>query len=332
MKEITFIKRNKMRWESFEKDLKGTTKMHPDNLADQFIQLTDDLAFARTFYPHSHIIAYLNALTVKAHREIYKNKKEKSSRFKSFWLTELPIELYHSRKNFIISLVIFLMAGLLGAVSALNDDGFVRLIMGDSYVNTTLDNIERGDPMGIYGHMGEVEMFFAITFNNIRVSFIVFVFGMFTSLGVGFVLVRNGIMLGAFQAFFYQKQLLSVSTLAIYIHGALEIPAIIIAGGAGIILGNSLMFPKTLPRITSLQIGVGRGMKIMMGLVPVFLVAGFLESFVTRFYNTIPLAINLFIILGSLGFIVWYFFIYPTVVHKQRNCSGIPRNAEAIRA
>ncbi|MGQ1785957.1 MULTISPECIES: stage II sporulation protein M [unclassified Saccharicrinis] len=317
MKEITFINRNKSRWQSFEENMKKGDKLNPDELADQFIQLTDDLAYARTFFPKSGTISYLNSLTVKTHQEIYKNKKEKSSRFKTFWLTELPLEFYHSRKYFLISLVIFLIAGTLGAVSALNDDGFVRLILGDTYVNTTLDNIEKGDPMGIYGTMGEFEMFLAITSNNIWVSFVVFVFGMLTSLGVGFVLVQNGIMVGAFQAFFYQKQLFSVSSLAIYIHGALELPGIVIAGGAGIILGNSFLFPGTLPRITALGIGVRRGVKIMIGLVPIFLVAGFLESFVTRHYDNMPLSINLIIILGSLSFIIWYFFRYPNLVFKR---------------
>lgn len=317
MKEITFINRNKSRWQSFEENMKKGNELNPDELADQFIQLTDDLAYAKTFFPKSGTIMYLNSLTVKTHQEIYKNKKEKSSRFKEFWLTELPLELYHSRKYFIISFVIFLIAATLGAISALNDDGFVRLILGDTYVNTTLDNIEKGDPMGVYNTMGEFEMFLAITYNNIWVSFLAFVFGMFTALGSGFILVKNGIMVGAFQTFFYQKQLFSVSTLAIYIHGALEIPAIVIAGGAGIILGNSFLFPKTLPRRTSLALGVKRGIKIMIGLVPIFIVAGFLEGFVTRHYNSMPLIVNLLIIITSFSFILWYFFGYPNMVHKK---------------
>ncbi|WP_066629851.1 stage II sporulation protein M [Labilibacter marinus] len=328
MKEITFINRNKSRWSSFEENMKKGDQLEPDQLADQFIQLTDDLAYARTFFPKSGSISYLNALTVKTHQEIYKNKKEKSSRLKSFWLTELPLELYHSRKYFIISMIIFGLAAALGAVSALNDDSFLRLILGDSYVNTTLDNIEKGNPMGIYESMGEFEMFFRITFNNIRVSFIVFVSGMLTAIGVGMLLMQNGIMLGAFQTFFVQKQLFSVSTLAIYIHGALEIPGIVIAGGAGIILGNSFLFPGTLPRSTSLMIGVKRGVKIIIGLIPVFFVAGFLESFVTRHYDTMPLVINLFIIIGSLFMIMWYFFVYPNRIYKRVKAHAASSNKD----
>ncbi len=317
MKEVAFINRNKERWKSFEKNMSHPGKTNPDELADQFIELTDDLAYAKTFFPHSPTIRYLNSLALKTHQEVYKNKKEKSNRFISFWLTELPLELYEIRRYFVYSTLIFAIAVLLGAVSAYNDDGFLRLILGDTYVNTTLDNIEKGNPMGIYASMGEFEMFFRITSNNIMVSFMVFVFGALTPLGVGFILLRNGIMLGAFQTFFYMKDLFSVSSLAIYIHGALEIPGIVLAGGAGLILGNSFLFPKTLPRAVSFGRGVRKGLKILVGLIPIFMVAGFLESFVTRHYDVLPLVLNLFIITASLGFIIWYFFIYPVVVYKK---------------
>ncbi len=319
MKEVTFINRNKNRWESFEKHLQTPSCISPDDLADQFIQLTDDLSYAKTFFPKSPTIKYLNALTIQTHQQVYKNKKEKSNRFTTFWKQELPLELYHARKYFYISIVIFFISFALGVISAINDDGFIRLVTSDEYVNTTLDNIEKGNPMGIYESRSEFQMFFYITFNNIRVSFIAFVLGIFTPIAVGFILFYNGVMLGSFQTFFYLKNLFAVSTLTIYIHGALEIPAIVLAGGAGIILGNSYLFPGTYPRITSLQKGIKKGLKIMLSLVPVFMVAGFLESFVTRHYNTMPIILNLAIILCSLSFIVWYFFIYPILVFKRNN-------------
>ncbi len=318
MKEITFINRNKNRWQSFEKCIREPKLFKPDDLADQFIQLTDDLAYARTFYPSSPIVHYLNSLTGKTHQQIYKNKKENSGRFATFWKRELPLELYKSRKYFFVALTIFLLSAALGIVSAINDDSFVRLILGDEYVNHTIANIESGNPMGVYDSMGEFQMFFMITINNIKVAFVAFVCGILTPLAVGYILFSNGVMLGSFQTFFYLKGLFSLSSLAIYIHGALEIPAIILAGGAGIILGNSFLFPGTLPRMVALKRGVRIGLKVMLSLVPVFMIAGFFESFVTRHYNTLPLVINVMIIGLSLGFIIWYYFIYPVKVYKNK--------------
>ncbi|MCU4176281.1 stage II sporulation protein M [Carboxylicivirga sp. N1Y90] len=317
MKEITFINRNKSRWTQFEQHLKKPNLIDPDELADQFIQLTDDLAFARTFYPRSRTLAYLNSLSQQTHLEVYRNKREKGSRIPRFFTKELPLVLRSARPYFIISFLVFMAAWSLGVVSALTDDSFVRLIMGDAYVDMTQDNIEKGDPMAVYNKMEQMPMFVAITFNNVFVSFMVFLFGLLTPLGTIFQLFRNGVMVGAFQAFFFQKNLMGISTLAIMIHGTLELSAIVLAGGAGIILGKYLLFPGTYPLKESFVYGVKKGIKIMLGLVPVFIVAGFLEGFVTRHYNSMETWTNILIIGLSLLFIIWYFFILPELSYRK---------------
>lgn len=317
MKEITFIKLNKKRWKELETQIDGKTSINPDNLADSFIQLTDDLSYARTFFPESNIIQYLNGLSAKTHALIYRNKKEKTSRLRTFWTTELPLALYDARKHFFWSLLIFLLAVVIGGVSAWNDDNFLRVILGDQYVETTLDNIEKGDPMAVYKSMEPVPMFLLITANNIYVSFVAFIFGVLTSVGTAFILLKNGIMLGAFQVFFMKKSLLTVSSLAIMIHGSIELSAIVLAGGAGILLGNSILFPGTFPRLVSFKKGVLRGTKILLGLVPFFIMAGFLESFITRYYNTMSLVANLFLIIFSFVLIIGYFVIYPRYVYLK---------------
>nr|WP_319400387.1 stage II sporulation protein M [uncultured Carboxylicivirga sp.] len=317
MKEITFINRNKKRWEKFEVQLQNASLITPDELADQFIQLTDDLAYARTYYPNSRTLIYLNSLSQKTHQEIYRNKREKGSRIPSFFTTELPLILNSARPYFLISFLVFMAAWSLGVISAYFDHDFLRVIAGDQYVNMTLDNIEKGDPMAVYSQMNEMPMFIAITFNNVFVSFYVFLMGLLTPIGTIIQVFRNGIMVGAFQAFFYHKNLLGVSTYAIMIHGTLELSAIVLAGGAGIIMGKHLLFPGTYPRKESFVYGVKKSIKIMIGLVPVFIVAGFLEGFVTRSYNSMETWVNILIIALSLTFIVWYFFLFPIKVHKQ---------------
>ena len=319
MKEITFINLNKKRWDAFEEEVAGKrNSITPDSLADSYIQLTDDLAYARTFFPESNIIPYLNGLSIKAHTLIYRNKKEKTSRLKQFWVTELPLAIYDARKQFLLSLIVFVIAMTLGAVSAFSDDNFLRIVLGNEYVNQTLDNIEKGDPMAVYRSMEAIPMFFMITMNNVFVSFVVFLFGMLTPLGTGFHLFRNGIMVGAFQAFFAQKSLAGVSTLAIMIHGTIELSALVLAGGAGFVLGSSILFPKTYTRSVSLIRGVKQGTKIMLGLVPFFIMAGFLESFITRYYNSLSLFVNLMIIIVSLSLIIGYFVVYPRIVHLKQ--------------
>jgi len=316
VKEITFLKQNADKWQQFENLISTKGNSDPDLMADLFIQLTDDLSYSKTHYPKAKTTQYLNSLAARVHQEIYKNKKEKKSRIITFGKYELPFIFKNSHKQLLYAFLIFSIAVLIGAVSSAYDDSFVRLIMGDSYVNMTLENIDKGDPMAVYKKMNEVDMFLGITVNNIYVSFLCFAFGIFFSLGTGYLLFTNGIMLGAFQYFFYAKGLLLESVLVIWIHGTLEISAIIIAGCAGLTLGNSFLFPGTFSRAASFVRGAKQGVKIAVGLVPIFIAAGFLESFVTR-HTQMPMWLSLTIILGSLTFIIWYFIIYPIRLNNK---------------
>jgi uncharacterized membrane protein SpoIIM required for sporulation len=164
--------------------------------------------------------------------------------------------------------------------------------------------------MAVYDSESEGLMFFMITRNNIGVSFLAFVSGLLTSFGTGFVLLQNGIMLGAFQTFFAQHGLLWESALAIWLHGTIEISAIIVAGAAGLAIGDAWLFPGTYSRLYSFRQGAKRGLKIVMGTVPLFCVAGFIESFMTR-HTEWPDGVRLAVILTSAAFIIYYFIILP---------------------
>ena len=316
MRESAFVKANISKWEEFESQISSKSRKDPDRLASLFTQLTDDLAYAKTHYPKSEITVYLNNLSTKVHQYIYKSKKQNSGRFARFWKLELPEIFWIHRKEFGYAFIIFLFSCVVGAFSASQDQSFVRLILGDSYVNQTLVNIESGSPLGIYASMAQVDMFLAITFNNVRVSFIAFAAGILASVGSGLLLFKNGVMLGSFQYFFFQKGLLLTSVLTIWIHGTIEIISIIMAGGAGLIMGNSLLFPGTYSRLESLKRGALTGAKVVLGLVPMFILAGFLESFVTRLFG-MPNVLKAAIILGSLAFMVYYIIIYPRRLFKN---------------
>ena len=316
MTEIVFIKNNADKWKKFETQLSNRQKVNPDELAELYIELTDDLSYSKTFFPKSKITQYLNGLTAKAHSTIYKNKKEESNRFKKFWFEEIPSVVFQTRKQIGYSLIIFMISVLIGAVSSAYDEGIPRLIMGDNYINMTLDNIKKGDPMGVYGSHDELFSFAAITFNNIRVSFYAFVMGILFSVGTGYMIFQNGILLGAFQYFFYRHDVLFSSIVAIWIHGTLEITAIIIAGGAGLVMGNSILFPGTYSRLISFRKGAALGSKLVIGLIPVFITAGFLEGFVTRHYQLSP-CFGLSIIGISLTFILYYFVYLPKKLSEK---------------
>ncbi|MFD2561527.1 stage II sporulation protein M [Aquimarina rubra] len=316
MREAAFVKQNKDKWLKFESVLLNNAQITPDELSGLYIEITDHLSYARTFYPNSQTLNYLNGLASNAHQKIYKTKKEKKNRFYSFWVKEFPLEFYKYQRQLLIAFLISVLFTAIGAYSSATDGAFVRSILGDGYVNMTLENIENGDPMAVYKKMEETNMFLGITINNIKVALYCFVFGVMLGIGTVFVLMQNFIMLGSFQYFFYEKGLLWESARTIWIHGTIEISVIIIAGCAGLVVGNSILFPKTYTRLTSFVRGIKAGLKIVISTVPFFIIAGFLEGFVTR-HTEMPDWLAIFIIAASLSLILFYYVIYPRQLYKK---------------
>jgi uncharacterized membrane protein SpoIIM required for sporulation len=312
MREALFIKQNSTRWKYYE----NMHTKNPDELAECFISLTDDLAFAKTFYPQSKTTQYLNGLAARFHQSIYKNKKEKANRFVAFWHHELPLLFFSYRRQLLYAFAFFLVFSLMGALSAKYDNTFVRLIMGDQYVNMTNSNIAKGDPFGVYKQGGSTTMFILIAINNIYVSFRIYIEGIFFSVGTIYQLLTNGLMLGSFQYYFFSKHVGWQSVLVIWCHGTLEISSIIIAGAAGMVMGNSILFPKTYNRLHSFKRGAVDGLKMVVGTSPIFVVAAFFESFVTR-HTEMPKWLSISILVCSASFIIWYVVIYPALLNKK---------------
>ncbi len=316
MREAAFVKQNKDKWLEFETILTNKTNIDPDLLSDLYIEVTDHLSYAKTFYKNSNTERYLNQLASKAHQNIYKTKKEPKNRLISFFKTEFPTMFYQHHREFLITFLTFTLFVIVGAFSAANEGDFVRSILGDGYVNMTLENIENGDPMAVYKEQGEFNMFLGITLNNIKVALYAFGYGILLGIGTLYIMMQNGIMLGSLQYFFYEQGLLWESVRTIWIHGTIEISVIIIAGCAGLVMGNGILFTGTLPRLESFKRGVINGLKILMSTIPFFIIAGFLEGFVTR-HTEMPDWLAILIITSSLALILFYYVIYPIQLHKK---------------
>lgn len=316
MREAAFVKQNKEKWIAFEKAITFNSNLDPDELADGYIQLTNDLAYAQTYYEKSKTLLYLNGLASQAHQKIYKNKKESGNRIVDFWKTEFPLFFKQYHKTLGIAFLVFALATAIGSISALNDSTFVRLILGDAYVNTTLNNIAEGDPTAIYKGGSEIGTFLGITINNVRVGFLAFAFGVMASLGTIYILFSNGVMLGAFITFFYTEGVFFEANKQIWLHGTIEISVIVIAGCAGLIMGNSILFPKTFSRRVSFMKGAKDGLKVVVSTIPFFIIAGFIEGFITR-YSNMPTWLALLIIGSSFFLIIYYYIVYPILLNKQ---------------
>jgi len=309
MRETTFIEQNQRKWQQFEQLLDGKVE-DPEKLNELFVQVTDDLSYARTFYPNRSVRVYLNGLAQKIFFNIYKNKKSRRSNFVEFWTNDLPRLIHDARFDMRLALFVFALSVAIGMLSCWAEPEFLKTILGESYVKMTEENIKSGDPMAVYKESGEFNMFLGITLNNILVAFRTFIFGIFYGIGTIGLLIYNGVMLGAFQFFFIEKGLFRESFLTVWLHGAFEISSIVIAGAAGLTMGRGLVFPGTLSRERSFQLAARRGMSLMIGVVPLFIFAGFTESYLTRHTNA-PDWLRGFFIFACFAIVAFYFVIYP---------------------
>jgi uncharacterized membrane protein SpoIIM required for sporulation len=312
LREALFIKKNKQRWERIQQQ----PAQDADEMAQDFTQLVNDLAYAKTFYPGSQLTRFINGEASKIYLSIYKNRKEENNRLVTFWKYDLPLTIRRHHGIILFAFILFIMFFAVGFFSGKHDPGFVRDVLGDSYVDMTEENIDNGNPLGVYAHGNSFLSWLGIMINNITVSFMYFVKGLSFGILTILSLVKEAMRLGAFEYMFFSKGYGLQVALGVLIHGLLELTAIITACGAGIVLGKSFLFPGTIKRIDSLKLGAKDGVKIVIGLVPVFLIAAFFEGFVTRFYK-MPIVLNIFLLTSSLIFIIWYFVIYPIRLSKK---------------
>lgn len=316
MKEVVFVHENSRKWKEFEERLKLTDSKATEDISKLYIQVTDDLSYANTYYPGSSTAAYLNQLALHVHQHVYRNKKEKRNVIKTFWQVSFPLLVFKYRKFVLYSALIFLAGLFIGTLSSRYDDTFVKLIMGDRYMNLTQSNIDSNDPFAIYKMENEPDMFTMIALNNVRVAMIYFVMGIFLMLGTVYFMLQTGVMLGSFHYFWLENGYFNMSLRTVFLHGTLEIFSIIVAGAAGILLGYSFLFPGTYSRLDSLKKGALDGVKMIIGICPFIVLAAVIEGFVTRHYK-MPAVISILIILASIVFIIYYFYFHPKKLIKN---------------
>jgi uncharacterized membrane protein SpoIIM required for sporulation len=315
MRETKFIEQNKEKWAEYESMLQNE-QAEPEKLNDLFVQITDDLSYARTFYPNRSVKVYLNQMAQRIFHHIYNGRRFPKERLWQFWTDDIPQVMWESRNALRLALALFVLSFVIGIISSQINPDFARVVLGDNYVDMTLSNIQKGDPMAVYKDNQPLGSALGIAANNLFVAFRTAILGVLASLGTAFMLMYNGIMVGAFQYFFVSKGLFWESFLTIWIHGTLEISAIILAGGAGLMAGSGLLFPGTFTRTQAFQISMRQGMKIFIGITPIIILAAMFEGFLTRF-TEVPDPLRALFIGTNLLFVLWYFVYLPR--QKARN-------------
>ena len=289
----------------------------PDEMAADFIQLLDDLAYAKTFYPSGRVTDYINSQASRIYLDIYRNRKEETNRIVRFWKYELPLVIRRHHRVLLFTFFFFLVFFSIGFFTAMKDPAIPASILGDDYVEMTQDNIDAGNPFGVYEEGNAFMSWIALMIHNMRVDFLVFVSGIFFGVPALIIEARNAVMVGVFDQFFAVRGLGVDFWLVVFVHGTIEMTALILSTTAGVILGKSFLFPGTHRRIDSFRQGAKDGVKIMVGVIPLTALAAFFEGFITRLYNDISILTTLVFGLSVL-FVIWYFIIWPIRLGRSR--------------
>jgi uncharacterized membrane protein SpoIIM required for sporulation len=317
MRERKFVDQNIEKWAQIERNLKRKQK-NPEELRKELIQVTDDLAYARTFYRSRSVRVYLNGLAQSVYHKLYTARKPVWTSIKYFFKMDVPKIIYYSRKELLVSFLVLILSVGIGILSTAKDASFASSILGADYVKMTEENIKNGNPLGVYKSQDQFSMFYSIARNNLEVGLKVFLFGLLASYGAVVLMISNGIALGVFIYFFYSRNLVSEFNTTVWMHGSIEILTLVIETLAGILLGRGLIYPGTLSRTKAFAVWGRRAAMVYLATIPFVLFAAFIESFLTR-YTDMPDILKIMLILISVAVMVFYFVWYPIRLYRNQS-------------
>jgi uncharacterized membrane protein SpoIIM required for sporulation len=259
--------------------IKSLTAAEIGNLASLYRSVAADLARAQTNQISVSVIQELQSLTSRAYNQVYRGSNgQELAKLLHFYAWELPQTLQDTWVYTAIASTIGIVGGLIGWWLAWRDPNFLPLIMPQSLIEKVRDQHElwMGSILG-----SEPTAASNIMINNLTVAFRTAAGGIAAGTLTIFSLFFNGLMIGAAATLVGQYGLAYPFWAFVFPHGSLEIPAIFLAGTAGLLIARGLVFPGQYRRRDALQIYGLQAAHIVMGIVPMLFVAGIIEGFLS---------------------------------------------------
>ena len=285
--------------QSAKDGLKSLTRSELQELSLLYRQTAADLAAIREDRGSVHFARYVNQLLVRAHNTIYSGRRASPKTIFSFFWDTYPSTFRRNLKHCLLSVLIFLVAGAVGAVLTYQNPDFKVKILGPEMVET----IDRHE-MWTHSIVGIKPLASsAIMTNNMSVSFTTFAFGITAGVGTIYMMAFNGLKIGVIGMACHLSGMSLQLWSFVAPHGVLELPAIFIAGGAGLRIAQGLLFPGILPRRESLARAGLEAVQLVLGTIPILIIAGLIEAFVSPTGLPIPLKFSmagaLFVLLAA---------------------------------
>jgi len=248
-----------------------------DELLVHYQRASAHLSHVRTTYADPDITRRLTRVVANARAVIYGSQQKAGGAVRTFFSSTFPAAVWSARRFIAASTVAFFAPAVAIGVWIANSDAALEAIappaFREAYVNEDFEAYYSSGPAA--------EFATEVLVNNIQVSFVAFVIGIAWMIPTLFILAFNGANGGIAAGMFYAVGEEAKFWGLVLPHGLLEISAIIVAGGAGMSMGWSLINPGDRPRSTALVEEAKRSASIIIGLIIVFIIAGLIEGFVT---------------------------------------------------
>jgi uncharacterized membrane protein SpoIIM required for sporulation len=279
--------------------LKSLSRSDLQELSLLYRQTAADLAAIREDRASVHYARYVNQLLVRAHNTIYSGHRASPMAAIAFFTETYPAAFRRHLSHVFLATLIFGIGGLAGAALTYQNADFKVKILGPQMVET----IDRHQ-MWTHSIVGiKPVASSAIMTNNLSVGFTTFALGITAGLGTIYMMAFNGVLIGVIGVACYLSGMSLQLWSFVAPHGVLELPAIFIAGGAGLKIAQGLLFPGVLPRRDSLARAGSEAVQLLLGTVPILIIAGLIEGFVSPTNLGIPLkfsmAAALFVLLNA---------------------------------
>jgi len=257
--------------------LRSLTRLELQELGLLYRQAAADLSALREDPTGKSYARSLNLLLSRAHNIIYAGEKSSARGIVYFYRHTYPQIFRDNLKLITIAFLVFVVGGLAGMLLALTRPDYMRLILPPQMLET-IDHHKMWTESVVSVAPAASSR---IMTNNISVSFIAFAWGITAGAGTILSMFFNGLLIGVVGTACWLNDMSLSLWSFVAPHGVLELPAIFIAGGAGLRIAQGMLFPGLLSRQDSLAKAGGEAVRLLMGIVPILIVAGSIEGFIS---------------------------------------------------
>ncbi|QYX32728.1 stage II sporulation protein M [Sphaerospermopsis torques-reginae] len=260
-----------------QKKLKSLKSGEIRELASLYRSVAADLARARTQEVGNTLIQSLQSLTTRAYTQIYQgSRKQEWQAAVEFYRFGFPAVVQQTFPYIAAATALFIFGGLVAWWYAWQDPSFMSLIVPNQIISQVRDKGElwMGSIVGI-----EPLASSNIMINNISVSFVAVAGGITAGLYTIYIMIFNGLLIGAVATLVGQNNLAYPFWAFVFPHGALELPAIFFAGGAGLLIAKAIVFPGKYRRRDAINYYSSLAAQLVFGIVPMLIIAGIIEGF-----------------------------------------------------